>query len=230
MRYTGRQLLVFNTKMDKDKPEKQTSKEIKFEFPPYLKRNKTNKFDIHFIDIASRATAAGFTQRDLAFLFDVTEATIARWKKENLLFKRAIEDGKKMQLKRLIASGLRNAVGYDYQVYDKKITYDADGNKKEVEQISTKHQSGNHNLLIYFLSNIDRQLGNKDWATKEASVQDNRSINIRIDGPLESERISNFARGWLIGEKMDKIGQESREGSKSNRTSKENNKITRESD
>ena len=171
---------------------------LSFTFPSYLR--KSEQYDANYADIASRLTAAGFDESILAYTFGVSQETIERWK-ENPLFKVALEGGKEFQFKTLIAKGLLAAVGDDINNYKRTITRNAEGEvTKDVEVQQPKHIPPNHHLLMFFITNIAKQQGHKDWDLKPvAPTQDNRSITVNIDGAIESDRIEKFAKGFLTG-------------------------------
>lgn len=153
-----------------------------------------------FADIASRLVAAGFSEEDLGYIFAVPAWKIKSWKEKFPLFKMACMEGKVVEEKKLVAKGLLAAVGYETKTSKRKITRDENGNvSKDEETIFTNHVPPNHNLLMFILCNISRQLGNKDWQSKNVMEIENKSINLQITGEIASEQIRKLA-GRILGE------------------------------
>ena len=109
-------------------------------------------------------------------------------------------DEKENQLKYIVAQGLLDAVGYDYTERTRKITRNSNNEIiRDEETVKTGHQPANQALLTFFITNISKQLGDNAWQQKIMPFQDNRQVTIQIDGRIESERIAQFARGFLEG-------------------------------
>lgn len=109
-----------------------------------------------------------------------------------------LEDTKENQLKYLVAQGLLDAIGYDYKERTRKITRDANNAIiRDEETIKEGHQPANQAILTFFITNLSKQLGDSAWQQKVVPFQDNRQVTIQLNGKIESERISQFARGFL---------------------------------
>jgi len=165
-----------------------------------VKRRGGDKFKPEYIDVAARLIAAGFTRKGLGDVFDVNPSTITKWKKAFPQFKEACENGKRLQLKRMVAKAMINAAGYDYENVKRTITKNATGDIiKDEETIEKKHQAGNYNLMSFLLINLDRQLGETNWSfRKDLKVEDHRKIQVNI-GTAESDRLADLCKGFLEG-------------------------------
>jgi hypothetical protein len=160
----------------------------------------TSKYKPEYSDVAERLVAAGFTVKDLAYAFGVAKETIEQWKKSHEEFLVACEEGSLITKKRLVASGIKQALGYDYT--SSKTVEKTDKNGQPVIETTTfvQHQTGNHNLLTFLLLNMARRDGSYDWVTPKQVIEtDNKTISVRIDGKLASEAIDKLA-GKLLSE------------------------------
>jgi len=161
-------------------------------------KNKPAAYQENYPEIAARLVAAGFTEEQLAYALGTDLKTLRSWKRKYPLFKQACKHGKETLSRFLIAKGLYEAVGYDYETtrYVRKRL--PDGSITEEKVVQTHHKPADHHLLTFFLINIDRQLGNKDWVSaKRLEIDESKKVHIRIDGKLESERIAQFAQKLL---------------------------------
>ena len=155
-------------------------------------------------DIAGRLVAAGFTEKDLAFTFDVPYKAIESWKRNQPAFKAACLEGKQREKKKLVAKALYAAVGYDYETSKTRTIKDSDGNTTKIEETKFKsHQTANHNLLMFLLCNISHQLGDTEdekWQSKQKmEIEQNKNVNIQITGEIATEQIRKLA-GRLLNE------------------------------
>jgi hypothetical protein len=168
--------------------------------PKRFKIRKGAKFNYDFVQVASRLMAAGFSEADLGYALDVTPNTIKTWKARYPQFKKACGEGKRMAKRHLVAQGLRAAAGYEYETSKTKEVLDSDGKLVKTEIMTFKnHQPPNHNLIMWMLCNIDRQLGDDEFKSKHTmEINHNKSVDVQIGGS-ESQRILDFA-GSLIDE------------------------------
>jgi len=151
-------------------------------------------YDESFIEVAERLVAAGFTEKDLGYVFNCSHHTVADWKKRYPEFKRACEDGKRVMKRKMVARAMLNAVGYDYQTKKTRTIMDADGNVQKIEETKFDNkQAGNDRLLMFLLCNMDRQLGDNEWHSKQTLEVENKNLNITIDGKLASDSIRKLA-------------------------------------
>lgn len=155
--------------------------------------------------VASRLIAVGFSENDLADTFDVPAFAIKGWKRSFSSFKKACNDGKRGQLKRIVASGLREATGYDWIATKTKTIYGAD--KTTVEKIEVQeipmHQAGNATLATFMMCNISNQLklGDEDAFKSRQKVEvENKNLSINISAELVGEQIDRLAGKLLSGD------------------------------
>jgi len=158
-------------------------------------------------DIAARLIGAGFSENDLSYTFDVPASAIKGWKRSFPSFKKACNDGKRGQLKRLVASGMREAAGYDWMVTKTKTTYKVmpDGSKI-VSDIETQdipmHQAGNATLATFMMCNLSNQLKLTDeeaFKSKQKVEVENKNLNINVTAELVGEQIDRLAGKLLKG-------------------------------
>lgn len=181
------------------------------------KVRKGAKYDIEFVQIASRLVAAGMTEKELGFILGVKPATIKQWKQRYEEFKKATDSkssAKQIAGAHLVASGLQSAMGYDYEEVDtvlKRIEnpdYDPDDPESEetmlvVEKETRKkrHRPPDKDLLQFFLLNLSNEYKN----TKSITVEQKKSeVNINLTGQLESSDIKKLAgAAFKHAEKME---------------------------
>lgn len=162
----------------------------------------TGQYKPEYDDIVSRLIGSGFSENDLAYTFDVPASAIKGWKRSFLSFKKACNDGKRGQLKRLAASGMREATGYDWVATKTKTIYGAD--KTTIEKIEVQeipmHQPGNASLAMFMMCNISNQLklGNEDAFKSRQKVEvENKNLNFTVTAELVGEQIDKLAGKWL---------------------------------
>lgn len=159
-------------------------------------------FKPEYLDIAGRLVAAGFSEKDLGYAFNVPYEAVDSWKRNNPAFKAVCDEGKRREKKKLVAKALLSSVGYDYETSKTKYHKDADGviTKSEVTEFKN-HQPANHNLLMFILCNIDKQLGDSEWHSKhKLEIDQNKNIKITVDGKLATEQIQKLAGKILESE------------------------------
>jgi len=169
--------------------------------------NKTGKlkgkpeFDMNFLEVATRLSAAGVKEADIAFFMGVEQKDIDRWKKKVPQFAKPQTDGKNLAKTYLIAQGLRAAAGYDYVETNVKYKHKVldDGTcvryPDEVSEFH-KHQPPNPQLLIFMLCNLSRQLDDdKDkWTSAhKIEVDKNEHLTITLNGAVASDQINKLA-------------------------------------
>jgi len=163
----------------------------------------TEKYKPEYNDIASRLIGSGFSENDLAYTFDVPASAIKGWKRSFPSFKKACNDGKTGQLKRLAASGMREATGYDWMTEKTKTEYDAEGNVVKVEkQEIPMHQAGNATLATFMMCNLSNQLklGDDDaFKSKQKVEVENKNLNLNITAELIGDQIDRLAGNLLSG-------------------------------
>jgi len=103
----------------------------------------------------------------------------------------------------LVASGLKEACGYDWVSTKTKTEYDAKGNVVKVEkQNIPMHQAGNASLAMFMMTNISNQLklGDEDAFKSRQKVEvENKNLNLNITAELVGEQIDRLAGKLLSG-------------------------------
>lgn len=163
-----------------------------------VKRYKVHpaaRFSYDYVEVAARLKAAGFTDADVAYALAVSPTTVAAWKKKYPQFKTACEEGKSIAVNYLVAQGLRAAAGYDYTESNEKykVEVDEDGEEHTVlvsRSKYNKHQSPDSKLLMFLLSNLSPE---KWRISHKIDIQEDRRVNIKIDGKIVSEQIDKLA-------------------------------------
>jgi hypothetical protein len=176
------------------------------------KLRKHAKFNYDFVELAARLKAAGFTNKDLGYVFNVNQQTVSTWQERYPEFKQACAEGKDLATKYLVAQGLRAACGYEYEDCNEKYTVvpelDKEGKPtgKMVEvlkerSVFKKHQAANPQLLIFMLANFDSE----NWqSVHKIQVDKNENIKIQLDGKVVSKQIDELA-GRLIPQSLKKV-------------------------
>jgi len=163
----------------------------------------TSMYKSEYDDIAARLIGAGFSENDLGYTFDVPASAIKGWKRSFPSFKKACNDGKRGQLKRLAASGMREATGYDWTATKTKTEYDAKGNVLKTEkQDIPMHQAGNATLATFMMCNLSNQLKLADeeaFKSKQKVEVENKNLNLNITAELIGDQIDRLAGKLLSG-------------------------------
>jgi len=207
----------------KPKPKETPFEAAEQYHPAYIesRRKKIHrgaKFNYDFVELACRLKAAGFSDEDLAYAFGVHHDTIRLWRHRFPEFKKACEDGKKMAVQYLVARGLRAAAGYEYEEANEKYKTVFDPKTGETKQVLVgrsvfkKYQPPDARLLMFMLSNLDPE----NWAkSHKIEVDENRNINIRLQGEVASDQIRRLAGAFLNQSKEveSKVIEENVEGS-----------------
>ena len=193
------------------------SEEIKVDYnmpkpPKSLKGCKESWLDHYkpeYADQAARLSAVGFSVKDLAYNFGVTEWAIRRWKECIPEFKQACDMGKHFQLKKLVAKGLMEAAGYDYQSKKTRVIKSADGTVQKIEEtIFDNHQPANNNLLLFLVCNLSHQLGlpaEEMWQSKQKMEIEQKNLQVEITGKVAAEQIERLAGALIDGNKRKAI-------------------------
>ena len=163
----------------------------------------TEQYKPEYDGIASQLVGAGFNEQNLADTFGVPASAIKGWKRSFPRFKRACNEGKRGQLKRLAASGLREATGYDWVAVKTKTVYNADGSVDKIEkQEIPMHQAGNPTLATFMMTNISNQLKLADeeaFKSKHKVEVENKNLNVNITAELIGDQIDRLAGNLLNG-------------------------------
>jgi hypothetical protein len=173
------------------------------------KLKKGAKFDYEFVKIAARLVSAGLTESDLGYVLGVKPTTINKWKQRYEEFRLATASGssaKDIAKSHMIATGIRSAMGYDYEEVDivteavPNINYDSEDKdskpylmmeKKRTTKL--RHRPPDKDLLLFFLINMDRGQGN--WKNvKSIEIEQKKTVtNVNLTGQIESTDIRRLA-------------------------------------
>jgi len=172
----------------------------------------TDKYCPEYDGVASRLIAVGFNESDLSNTFSVPESAIKGWKRSFLSFKKACNEGKRGQLKRLASSILKEAEGYDWVAQKTKTVYGADGKvfTTEVQDIPM-HQAGNASLAVFAACNISNQLKLPDeeaFKSRQKVEVENKNFNLNITAELIGDQIDRLAGKLLSGGNVKQIEAE----------------------
>ena len=172
----------------------------------------SSKFNYDFVKMAARLKAAGFTDNDLAYAFDVTSTTVRTWQKKHPEFALACSKGKEAASRYLVAQALRAAAGYDYTETDAKYRAEQYTDEEGVEQtkevligktVKDKHQKSDPFLLTFMLINLsDGEFKNTKYIeTTMKSI----TANVDIRAELTGEEIRKVAGKFLdVAESVEK--------------------------
>lgn len=162
---------------------------------PEARGRKAPDYRTEYADIACRLKAADFTDQDVAYALGVSLSTVTSWKRKYPSFKRACEDGRREQKKRIVARAMKQALGYSYKERNVKVSYDKAGNvTRREESTFEKENPGNERLLVFLLTNIDRQLGDDEWkSVNKVEVDESKSVKIVVDGKSAVDQIKKLA-------------------------------------
>jgi hypothetical protein len=173
------------------------------------KIKKGAKFDYEFVKIAARLVSAGLTESDLGYVLGVKPTTINKWKQRYEEFRLATASGssaKDIAKSHMIATGIRSAMGYDYEEVDivtewsPNPEYDiSDENSPTHRMVEKKrttklrHRPPDKDLLLFFLINMDRGQGN--WKNvKSIEIEQKKTVtNVNLTGQIESTDIRRLA-------------------------------------
>jgi hypothetical protein len=170
--------------------------------------HRITKYLPQYADVVARLIAAGFTQADVSWVLAVNECTIKEWRKDHAEFAAAYNSGKEHTKRTLVATGLMAACGYNLTTVKTKVTVEGGiedpehpgivmGGKSKTETTTdTTHYPPNPTLLMYLLSNMDRQMGKTDWMQKlPATDEKSKTLILNVNGSLESAKINELIRG-----------------------------------
>lgn len=109
---------------------------------------RPSKFKIEFIEQAGKLANLGATDRDVADFFNVSEATVYRWKHTSSEFCEALKVGKGSADDRVEQSLYRKAVGYSY---DSEKVFNASGTVLRAPVV--EHVPPDTTAAIFWLKN-----------------------------------------------------------------------------
>lgn len=150
------------------------------------KRGQPTKYNPKYVQVAGElCREKGYTDKNLAVHFKVSEATINNWKKEYLDFLESIKKGKDDFDSRVVEQSLlKRAKGYSYNEITKEVSADEDGERLEgvlvVTKIVKKEVAPSDVAIIFWLKN--RQP--KRWSDMKEIEH-----KIKADEPLTVEEM-----------------------------------------
>ena len=130
------------------------------------------KYRPKYAQMASKACAAGFTDRELAELFGVGESTINKWKLDHVEFAGALKRGKFPADERVERSLFQRAIGYTYDTV--KILKPA-GTTEPVIVPYRQHVPPDVTACIFWLKNRRPDEWRDRQEQRHMVVQDNRT-------------------------------------------------------
>lgn len=151
---------------------------------------KNAKFSTEFAEVALRLKAAGFNDDDLAYALGVTRVTINRWQGQYPFFKQAVQEGRSVAVKHLVATAIRAACGYDYEEIDEEKALDGTVKKTLVKK---KHQKPDSYLLTFMLIN----LAPEQFRNTKYLIEEKKALNIDVSAQLEADQIERLS-GKLV--------------------------------
>ena len=148
-------------------------------------------FHTKYIEMAARLKAAGCSIEDIGVIFGFSESTIKAWARSYPAFKKAIDEGRKLAGKYVLAQAFRAACGYDYEEWNEK--FDKEGNSLG-KSVFHKHAEPNPKLIMWLMCNLSPE----EWKSEhKITVQNDQNINVKLDGKIASEQIMRLA-GKLV--------------------------------
>lgn len=108
----------------------------------------STRYNKQYAPIVKKLCLLGATNEEIADFFEITEAVLARWVKDQPPFKAAIKSGKLKADSKVAASMFKRACGYDY-VEDKAFSFMGDVTKVKVK----KHMAADVNAGKFWLKN-----------------------------------------------------------------------------
>lgn len=117
---------------------------------------------------------SGWTDRQVAQLFGITEQTIVNWRNADPKFFESINDWKQNADKQVTASLYQRAIGYSHPEIKAQWVNDENGGRWEYAQL-TKHYPPDPTAMIFWLKNRDRE----HWSDRQESKIDH-SITVNV--------------------------------------------------
>ncbi len=136
------------------------------------KTGRPTAFKPAFVEQAKKACEAGFTDREIATLFGVTETTINNWKNEHPEFLESLKAGKSGPDDRVKRSLFHRAVGYSYDAV--KIFMPA-GATEPVYAPYVEHVPPDTTAAIFWLKNRDQENW-RDMSRTELTGKDGAAL------------------------------------------------------
>lgn len=128
---------------------------------------RPSKFKPEFVKQAAKLAALGATDREVAEFFEVSEATVHRWKHQHLEFCESLKVGKEAADERVEQSLYRKAVGY---TFDSEKVFQFQG--AIIRTATVEHVPPDTTAAIFWLKNRKSE----EWRdAKEHNVSGNVS-------------------------------------------------------
>lgn len=168
---------------------------------PWSRRHPFSRPDFDYIKVSERLVAAGLTQDDLAFVYGVADKkAIKAWGLHDPEFLAACKRGKDVAARRIVASCLRAAVGFEAEDSQEEWIQDTDDKGKPTgklklksRKITKKTYPPDQSAIAFLLCNIDKR-----WMSAHQMIKVEKSdIRIKIDGKLDTKRIEQLAHRLL---------------------------------
>lgn len=147
---------------------------------------RPTKYKKEFAEQARKLCAKGFTDKDLADFFDVSESTIYEWKLKNKEFSETIKEAKEdFDTKKVEDTLLKRALGYE--ATESKIEQQEGAPAKKT--MTKKHIPPSDTALIFWLRN--RSAGK--WSNNPtANEEEAQSLNITfgVNAPVGDIKVT----------------------------------------
>jgi cell division protein FtsL len=175
-------------------------REIERELPA-INTELVKRFSKAYVGQAARLAAAGFSNADLCYTLGIDKFKLIEWRKQHPELDRAIKEGKKYELQRLLAKCYLAAEGYRYKTRKKTVTKDATGNVKSVKEEEFENfQTPDNTMLVFLICNLTRQLGLEDdetWLSKQKLEIESRNLSVSITSDQITAQIERLAGNLL---------------------------------
>jgi hypothetical protein len=173
--------------------KKETWNKIGDKVTPH-KVHPQSKFHFDYVEQAAKMRAAGFSLKDLGYVFGVDQQTIRKWGKKHVQFQRALDEGKEVAKSYVVSKALKAACGYEYEESNEK--YDKNGNPAG-RSVFKKHQPPNPKLIMWLLCNFDPDV----WKSEhKIQIARDETIHVKLDGKMASKQIEQLAGRLLKDE------------------------------
>lgn len=177
-------------------------REIKRDLPT-LDTPAIERFSKAYVGQVARMSAAGFSNADLCYVLGIDKFKLIEWRKKHPELDKAIKEGKKYELQRLLAKCYLAAEGYRYKTRKKTVTKDADGSVKQIKEEEFDNvQQPDNTMLVFLICNITRQLGLEDdeaWLSKQKLEIESKNLTVSVTADQITQQIERLA-GNLLSE------------------------------
>lgn len=115
---------------------------------PVNKGGRPPKYQAAYAQQAKSLAMLGLTDIRLAAFFNVTEATIYRWRHDHPEFREALREGKEIVDAQVVSALFKRATGYSHEETDVKVV-----NGVVVQTVITKHHPPETGAATFWLTN-----------------------------------------------------------------------------